>query len=203
MPDTGIAPQDPPRMAELLDVAARLFDEKGYRATSLNDLGEALGMNKASLYYYVRSKEELLSRVIYRASQRLRDLADAIIGDAGNPRDALRRLVETHCHTLLDHPHEFGTVIYQRRHIDADTLPQIAGRERAYFEAVRGLILRGIRTGAFRRMDDGIAAQLTLDAINGVLRWYRADGRKSRDAAIAEIVRFVEAALTARPAEKP
>ena len=75
MPDAGISATDPPRMAELLDIAARYFDEKGYRATSLSDIGDALGMNKASLYYYVKSKEDLLARVIYRASQRLRELA--------------------------------------------------------------------------------------------------------------------------------
>ena len=51
MPDSGSISHDPPRMAELLDIAARLFHEKGYRATSLAEIGDALGMNKASLYY--------------------------------------------------------------------------------------------------------------------------------------------------------
>ena len=51
MPDTGLSADTPPRMEELLDIAAGLFNEKGYRATSLAEIGEALGMNKASLYY--------------------------------------------------------------------------------------------------------------------------------------------------------
>ena len=114
----------------------------------------------------------------------------------GDPRAALRRLVETHCRTLLDHPHEFGTVVFQRRHISDAAPPEIAERERAYRDAVRGLIRRGIAGGAFRDMDDGIAAQIVLDAMNGILRWYRADGRLDREQAIGEIIGFVETALT-------
>ena len=88
-------------MSELLDIAARLFNEKGYRATSLTDIGGEIGMNKASLYYYVKSKDDLLARVIYRASQRLWALANGISDDTQDPQTALVRLVETHCHTLL------------------------------------------------------------------------------------------------------
>lgn len=184
-------------MAELLDIAARLFNEQGYRATSLAEIGEELGMNKASLYYYVKSKDDLLARVIYRASQRLRLLADGIGDDTDDARTALSRLVDTHCNTLLDHPNEFGTVIFQRRYMPAAILPDIADRERAYFDAVKGLIARGIRGRVFRKSDPGVAAQILLDAMNGILRWYRPGGRLSRDEAIAEVVAFAEQAVAA------
>ena len=184
-------------MAELLDIAARLFNEQGYRATSLAEIGEELGMNKASLYHYVKSKDDLLARVIYRASQRLRILAEGIAEDTDDAQVALARLVETHCHTLLDHPNEFGTVIFQRRYISADVLPDIADRERAYFDAVKSLIARGIESGAFRMTDPGVAAQILLDAMNGILRWYRPDGRFNRDEAVAGIVAFARQALSA------
>jgi len=199
MPDSGSIPPEPPRMAELLDIAARLFHEKGYRATSLAEIGDALGMNKASLYYYVKSKDDLLGRVIFRASQRLRTLAEGIASDTSDPRLALARLVETHCRTILDHPHEFGTVIFQRRYFSADILPEISDRERIYFDAVKGLIERGSAAGVFHPVDAGAAAQITLDAMNGVLRWYRDSGRLSRSDAIGQTVEFVERALIRTP----
>jgi AcrR family transcriptional regulator len=183
-------------MGELLDIAAKLFDEKGYKATSLSEIGDALGMNKASLYYYVKSKDDLLARVIYRASQRLRLLAEGIAQDADDPHAALARLVRTHCTTILEHPHEFGTVIFQRRHIATTVLPEIAERERVYFDAVKNLIARGISEGVFHRTDVGAAAQMLLDTMNGILRWYRPEGRLDRDAAIDEVVRFAASALS-------
>ena len=197
MPDSGHFPDEAPRMAELLDIAARLFNEQGYRATSLAEIGEELGMNKASLYHYVKSKDDLLARVIYRASQRLRQLAEGIGDDTDDALTALLRLVETHCNTLLDHPNEFGTVIIQRRYMSADTLPDIADRERTYFNAVKDLIDRGIESGVFRRSDPGVTAQILLDAMNGILRWYSPAGRLTRDKSIAEVVAFARQALGA------
>lgn len=190
MPDSGHFPDEAPRMAELLDIAARLFNEQGYRATSLAEIGEELGMNKASLYYYVNSKDDLLARVIYRASQRLRLLAEGISEDTDDPQRALVRLVETHCHTLLDHPNEFGTVIFQRRYISADILPEISDRERAYFDAVKALVARGKERGVFRSADPGVTAQILLDSMNGILRWYRPGGRLDRDKAVGAIAAF-------------
>ena len=196
MPDTGLSADTPPRMEELLDIAAGLFNEKGYRATSLAEIGEALGMSKASLYYYVKSKDDLLTRVIYRASQRLRELAETVAQDITDPAAALRELIENHCRTILDHPDEFGTVIFQRRYISPTISSEISGRERAYADAVKGLIEKGIASGAFRAMDASVATQITLDAVNGILRWYRPGGRLSRDDAIAEVVAHIDAALS-------
>ena len=196
MPDTGLSADTPPRMEELLDIAAGLFNEKGYRATSLAEIGDALGMNKASLYYYVKSKDDLLTRVIYRASQRLRELAETVAQDITDPAAALRELIENHCRTILDHPDEFGTVIFQRRYISPTISSEISGRERAYADAVKGLIEKGIASGAFRAMDASVATQITLDAVNGILRWYRPDGRLNRDDAIAEVVAHIDAALS-------
>lgn len=196
MPDTGVNADSPPRMEELLDIAAGLFNEKGYRATSLAEIGGALGMNKASLYYYVKSKDDLLTRVIYRASQRLRALAETVSQDVADPAAALRELIENHCRTILDHPDEFGTVIFQRRYISPAISSEIAGRERAYADAVKGLIEKGVETGAFRPMDASVATQITLDAVNGILRWYRPDGRLNRDDAIAEVVAYIDAAIS-------
>ena len=196
MPDTGVSTDSPPRMEELLDIAAGLFNEKGYRATSLADIGGALGMNKASLYYYVKSKDDLLTRVIYRASQRLRGLAETVSQDVADPAAALHELIENHCRTILDHPDEFGTVIFQRRYISPAISSEIAGRERAYADAVKGLIEKGIETGVFRTLDASVATQITLDAVNGILRWYRPDGRLTRDDAIAEVVTYIDAAIS-------
>ena len=196
MPDSGIQGDNPPRMEELLNVAARLFHEKGVKATSLAEIGDKLGMNKASLYYYVKSKDDLLARVIFRASQRLRDLAEGIAADTAPPDLALERLVRTHCETILDHPNEFGTVICQRRYMSDNVLPEISDRERAYTDGVKSLISRGIDAGLFRPMQASVATQLVLDSINSLLRWYRPAGALNRNQAIEEIVSFIRNALT-------
>ena len=204
-PGTRMQSPEPPRMQEVLDVAARLFDRKGFRATSLADIGEALGMNKASLYYYVRSKGELLQRLVFRASEGLGDLASAPGMARTAAPAALELLVREHCRVLLDHPHEMGTLIRQRAEIDAGGLAPIAEREARFVQALKRVIQRGMRDGSLRRMDATVATQLTLDSANSLLRWYKPQGRHARDRIADEVWAYVSAALGVRaaPAKRP
>ncbi|HYF19205.1 MAG TPA: TetR/AcrR family transcriptional regulator [Ramlibacter sp.] len=188
---------EPGRLGEVLDVAARLFHEKGYRGTSLVEIGAALGMNKASLYYYVRSKEELARRLILRASRRLRDIARSPEIEALPPEQALERLVREHCAVLLEFPHEMGLLIQQRKYVAPETLREIGERERIYVAHVRAVIARGIESGVFRQADVGVATSLALDAINGLLRWWKPDGRLPREAVLDAVWTFIQGGLSA------
>jgi AcrR family transcriptional regulator/acyl dehydratase len=124
-------------------------------------------MNKASLYYYVRSKDELARRLILRASQRLRDMARSSETEALPPAQALERLVRAHGAVLMDYPHEMGLLIQQRKYVSPDTLREISERERIYVAYLRGVIARGIAAGVFRKVDVGVATALVLDATKG------------------------------------
>lgn len=189
--------EEPPRLQEVLDVAARMFAAKGYRGTSLNDIGEALGMNKASLYYYVRSKEDLLHRLILRAGRRLRDVSRDPEVARLPAAAALERLVREHCRVVFEHRNELGVLVQQRRHLELESLGEVSGRERAYVDRLKSLIARGIGEGQFRQTDVTVAAQFVLDTVNGLLRWYRPDGRATREQIADETWRFVRGGLAA------
>lgn len=188
---------EPTRLKEVLDVAAQLFNERGYRTTSLAHIGEVLGMNKASLYYYVRSKEDIARQLILRAARRLRNVSSDPVLDEMPADRALESLIREQCNVILDHPNEMGLLIQQRRFVEPRALGEITERERLYVAHVRSVIARGIDQGVFRAVDPGVATQLMLDAVNGLLRWYRPGGRLDRDAIIAEVCRFVLGGLGA------
>jgi len=187
----------PARLQEVLDVAARIFSAKGYRGTSLNDIGEALGMNKASLYHYVRSKEDLLYRLILRAGRRLRDVSQDPELDRLPAAAALERLVREHCRVAFEHRAELGVLVHQRRYLELDAEGEVTYRERVYVDRLKAVVARGVAEGAFRKVDPAMAAQLVLDTVNGLLRWYRPDGRAPRDAVADEVWRFVRGGLSA------
>jgi len=187
---------EPARLREVLDVAACLFHEKGYRSTSLTDIANALGMNKASLYYYVRSKEDLVRQLILRASQRLRDVSRNPTIDILAPDHALELLIREHCAVLLDCPNEIGLLIQQRKFVEPTVLLEISERERTYVSHVRGVIARGITKGLFRPSDVSVATALILDTVNGLLRWYRPNGELTRSEVIDATWKFVQGGLT-------
>jgi len=189
------AASEPPRLQEVLDVAGKLFREKGYRSTSLVHIAEALGMNKASLYYYVESKEELARKLILRASRRLRDVSRGADIAALPAEQALERLVREHADVILAYPNEIALLIEQRRFVEPTALGDLAERERAYVASLRTIIARGIEDGSFRKVDAGVATQLVLDTINGLLRWYRPGGRLSAQRAVDEIWTYIRGGL--------
>lgn len=189
---------EPARLQEVLDVAARIFAAKGYQGTSLNDIGEALGMNKASLYYYVRSKEDLLRRLILRAGRRLRDVSQDPELVRLPAVASLERLVREHCRVVFEHRHELGVLVHQRRYLELDSLGEVSGRERAYVDRLKAVISRGIAEGAFRPIDTSVASQFVLDTVNGLLRWYRPGGKETRQSVADEVWHFVRGGLWAR-----
>lgn len=193
------AAAEPARMQELLDVAAEMFAANGYRGTSLADIGDALGMNKASLYHYVRSKDDLLHRLILRAGRRLRDVSQDPEIDRLPAIAALERLVREHCRVAFEHRQEFEVLLHQRRHLELEELGEVAERERAYVSRLKAVIRRGLSEGSLRQgLDPSLATQLVLDSVNGSLRWYREDGRMSRTAVIESIWRFVRGGVASR-----
>ena len=80
---------------EIITVAARLFKEKGYRATTLEDIAAAVGMLKGSLYYYIQSKEELLYIVVREPVRQIYSKLEEIV-NSDAPHDIVPPALSTY-----------------------------------------------------------------------------------------------------------
>src|SRR3989440_4526498 len=95
----GLSASTPPRerSEEVYSAALRLFTEKGYHATSMQDIAAAVGLYKGSLYHYIGGKEDLLVQVFERAMGTLLVDVERIVADAAmRPRDQLRLVIQAH-----------------------------------------------------------------------------------------------------------
>jgi AcrR family transcriptional regulator len=81
------------RRQEIVQAAAEIFKQNGYRGTNLGDVADALGIDRASLYYYIGGKEELFHEAVSGAVEKNVLSAEAIRDEAGTPADKLRRLI--------------------------------------------------------------------------------------------------------------
>jgi AcrR family transcriptional regulator len=82
------------RTEEIIDAATRLFSERGFTETGIDDIGAAVGVTGPAVYRYFASKEDLLVAVLDRAVQHAAGLADTARSNASSPEDALRRVVD-------------------------------------------------------------------------------------------------------------
>jgi AcrR family transcriptional regulator len=164
---------------QLVEVAARVFGQKGFEGARLEDIAAELGLLKGSLYYHVRSKYELLFLVLKRIYEPMVAKLEHAVASEVSPREKLRAAVRSH----LEHYDEFHMET-PVQFVDGSLQslpPEYASAIRAIFDQyerlLREVLDEGIRAGEFRAdLDLSIVKMAMLGMCNWLPRWYRKDG---------------------------
>jgi AcrR family transcriptional regulator len=169
------------RRREIEDAASALFHARGYAATSVRDIADALSIRGPSLYAHVASKEDVLAAIVERVADRFEAAADAAMG--GTHADAaparLDALVRAHVRAVTADPGAASVFVDEWRHLSEPRRARILERRDAYERRFRDLIVEGRSDGSFVLVDPTIAAAFLLTALNGITDWYRVDGHLS------------------------
>lgn len=169
------------RRTEILDVAARLFAERGFNGTSMDDIAKELGMLKGSLYYWIQSKEALLDDVLKR-NPILEEIAvcEKIINRKIPASERLRLMIHVHIDAWIRYPHNF------RVFLDYSPLsPSLSSTLVAQRGSLEDLFKRIIREGAalgefqVEETDLSIIVNSIFGVLNWFPRWYRPNGPAS------------------------
>jgi AcrR family transcriptional regulator len=160
--------------------AARVFAERGYDQTSVQELSDALGMAAGGLYHYFGSKEQLLFRICDQLMEPLLERARTLLAADGAPDEQLRALVHMWVAHVVDHRAHM-LVFGQERHV-IERAPQWSGvrsSRKAFERLVDGLLARAEEAGAIRFSDRRVALSALLGMVNATALWYRPGGRLS------------------------
>lgn len=182
------------RRAEVVAVAAKLFSERGFRGTSMDDIARELGILKGSLYYWIDSKEALLADVLLGALDKTIEDGNEIASRTGvSVSDRLHALIKSHIHAWTLAPDNFNVALNEAKWLDpADSERWM--KERHQLEALyRGALRDGIDSGEFdvAEQNIGIMVNLIFAMMNWFPRWYKPTGFATPDyiaEAIAGIV---------------
>lgn len=159
------------RLEEIIDTATVVFHENGYDAGSLDDVAAVLGLRKASLYHYVRSKSHLLflifDRAITLSLRRLDELA--YIAD---PRLRLATLIEHQVRIMAEEPSLFAVFFDQRPRLDGSFDVDIRKKERAYVRRIAEVIGQAVVAGDLPEVDRRHAAHAVLGMTSWVYKWF-------------------------------
>lgn len=165
---------------QIFEAAARIFKEKGYHATSVQDIADAVGLQKGSLYHYIPSKEDLLYRIaeqgITAVVQRLEDIASSDLPAT----EKLRLAIENHVITLCRQLDRMAVFLMEgRQALTDDHRAQIATHSSRYVQLMEQIMEEGIHSGDFRQVDVEVATLGLLGMINWMSQWYSTNGRLS------------------------
>jgi AcrR family transcriptional regulator len=171
------------RRQEIVKMAATVFRDKGFEATTLNDIAEQLGTDRASLYYYVGSKEELLHEIVRQVLDENVAAAERVLAQAGTPVEKIQALIE---HMILsfdrNYPHMFVYVedLARIARQESDWARDVIGKTRRFESIVVQILEDGRSDGSFRSdLPNHISAMALFGMINWTHRWYKPGSAQS------------------------
>jgi AcrR family transcriptional regulator len=174
------SPAENPALARALDAAVGLFSLKGYSATSTREVAALLGIQKASLYYHINSKEDLLYLICQSSLEQIRHDVETAIDEVKDPLDRLRALICSHIESLLRDEERHSTTFTEMQALSHDRLAQVLALRDAHEGLVRSVLQEAQNAGVLR--DDIEAKYLCLALLgmmNRVTVWYRRSGSLS------------------------
>ena len=186
------------RMNEIVETAARIFRAKGYDAGSLDDVAAALGLRKASLYYYVRSKSELLYRVCDRAISTSLDRLEECLSVGGDPRERLASLIRHQAVMVAEEPSFFSVVFDQRPRLEGAYEAEIRAKERRYLRVFAEAVASAAAEGAIAPVQARYGAQAILGMTSWVYKWFD-PGRDDAEAFAQTCIDLILSRPTAAP----
>ncbi len=175
-----------PREGDLLAAATRLFRARGFHATSMQDLGEALAMNRGSLYHYIASKDDLLWMVLTRAFDLLDARVTPILDSGAPPLTRLEGAIHEHLRVAAEHADELSLIQIELRSLPSERRAQMIARRDAYEARWRATLDEAVTQGALRPVDIRLAGIGILSACNWFTQWYRPGGRLGVDEVAAQ-----------------
>lgn len=182
--DPSVRVEMSPRRRQVLDEAARLFHDRGYMGTSMDEVAEEVGLTKGSLYHHFPSKAEILKEIYEEAVDFILSHVDRHPEDA-TASEVVRLLMKDVLELIRDHPYHV-TVYYQEMRWLREWLPEaeadrILKKVEGYVSYVKDVIRRGVANGEFRPVDESISARVLIGTSSWAHQWFRPNGRLSLD----------------------
>jgi TetR/AcrR family transcriptional regulator, cholesterol catabolism regulator len=176
----------------LIEVAARMFHERGYDATSLQDIADELGLLKGSLYHYIASKDDLLWAVILKQHESSMALAARCRELGGTPTERLEEFVRGYAVSLRDERDSVSVYLREIGRLSEPRRKSIHEEREQYVAFVRELLDEGVAAGEFRKnMDTALVTQGILGMLNSTYRWYRPGSKVSPTRVTAELFELI------------
>lgn len=169
------------RRDELLQIATRLFMEKGYQATSMQDIAKEMGIQKPSLYHYITSKDDILREIVDITMNKLIESIEAIVFSEGNPVEKLERIIDSHLKLICENLEFFTVSLREINPVNAKGFwSHVVFLRDKYESYVRSILALGKKEGYFKEdIDEKLAGFALLGSVNWVIRWYSPQGERT------------------------
>lgn len=166
---------------EIIQSALSIISEKGYHATTMEDIAAKLLMTKGSVYYYFKDKQDL----VYKSHKMLLEQSinniEQILTEDLSAREKLEKTMIVHIDYLITERTGFTLGARPEQIFEGEQLKDILDLREKYSEYIDSLIIEGMEKGYFQKVDIKIVRNIILGAMNYIIEWYSPNGSKSKE----------------------
>jgi AcrR family transcriptional regulator len=163
--------------SDIIQAAAQIFRQKGYHAASMQDIADAVQLQKASLYHHVEGKQDILLAILDHALDLLIDDMQAVVDSDLPPEEKLARAMRVYVDRLTADADLAAVLLLEHRSLEPGLRAQHVARRDRYEALWRQIIRQGVESGAFRPVDEAVAAFALLGVQNWMITWFKDGGR--------------------------
>jgi AcrR family transcriptional regulator len=161
----------------ILQKAAAMFREKGFAATSMRDLAETVGIEAASLYNHIRSKNEILEAICFDVANRFNTNLDIVEVSKQASIPKVESLLRFHIRQMVENYEEVYVADREWKHLEEPYLSNFQNQRRAYRKKFAAIIEEGIQKNEIKKIDAPTAVLIMLHAVSGIESWHRSKAR--------------------------
>ena len=163
----------------ILKKAAQMFREKGFAATSMRDLAETVGIEAASLYNHIRSKNEMLESICFEVANRFTIFMDELESGNQGTIKKIETLLRFHIKQMIETFEEVIVCDREWKHLDEPYLSNFHNQRRSYRKRFAAIIEEGISKNEIKKIDAPTAVLIMLHSVNGIESWHRSTAKIS------------------------
>jgi AcrR family transcriptional regulator len=189
---------------EILEAAAQIFRQKGYHAASMQDIAEAVNLQKASLYHHFNSKQAILAALLDMALDLLIQRLEAVMAEPLSPEKKLTLAIQTYLQVILENQDLASVLLLEHNSLDAVAAARHIPRRDRFERLWKILIQNGLDKGVFASNDEFLVERALFGIMNWTITWYHPEGHLSIDAISTQFAElFLNGLLSRRELEKP
>ncbi|MFO7987402.1 MAG: TetR/AcrR family transcriptional regulator [Desulfatiglandaceae bacterium] len=164
------------KLQEIEKTAAYLFAQKGYPSTTMREIARDLGMNQASLYYYFKSKEDILFKLVNDAMDNALERLEAICASLTPPEEKLDEAFHYYTRYYAGDQVREVLLLNEMKHLGADYRQGLIEKERRYVHLMRSILMELDAEGRMKDIHPTVAIFAFFGMVHFTVRWYHKDG---------------------------
>lgn len=159
---------------EVIQVAAaRLFRDRGYTATSMRDLAEAVQLKASSLYNHISGKEEILKEICFETAERFLSAMEEIEKEKVSCTEKVKKLIQLHIQTATSDVTSITAFNDEWRHLSEPHLSEFKSIRKTYEERFKSIIQEGIETEEIQEGDPTVILYTIISSVRWLYDWYK------------------------------